>query len=184
MLATIISLDAAILLFLQNCVRTDILNPIMVCITHLGDAGILWILTGVILLIKPKTRRAGFDLLVCVALAFVFNDLIIKPLVARPRPFNTISDLTILVQAPTSYSFPSGHTNASFAAAYALTRSFGKKGAWAYLAAVLIAFSRCYVGVHYPSDVVAGMIVGTLAAMLAWYLSKKFIRTDFVKKSE
>jgi undecaprenyl-diphosphatase len=184
MFEALMNFDSSALLFIQETLRSDFLNGIMRVVTHLGDNGYIWILLGIILFIPPKTRRSGFDLLVCLALAYVLNDLIIKPLVARVRPFDVIDGLTILVKAPSSYSFPSGHTNASFAAAYALTRAFGKKGAWSYILAVLIAFSRCYVGVHYPTDVLAGMAVGTASALLAYWLSKKYVKTNFVRKSE
>lgn len=184
MIDAIMNFDSAVLLFIQETLRTDFLNGIMPVITHLGDSGFIWILLGIVLLFPPKTRRSGFDLLVCLALAYVFNDLILKPLVARARPFDALEEITILINAPSSFSFPSGHTNASFAAAFALTRAFGKKGAWSYILAVLIAFSRCYVGVHYPTDVMVGMIVGTASAALAYWFSKKYIKTNFVKQAE
>lgn len=184
MIEAITNLDLSILLFIQENLRSDLLNSILSFITHLADNGYIWIAVGLILLFPKKTRRAGVFMLICLALAFVVNDLAIKPLIARIRPYDLCGELSILVRPETSFSFPSGHTNISFAAAYALTRAFGKKGAWAYLPAALIAFSRCYVGVHYPTDVLAGMIVGTLCAALAWYLANRFIKTDFVKKSE
>ena len=184
MLETISAFEITILLFIQENLRCDFLNGVLSFITHLADNGYLWIAVGLILLIPKKTRRGGVDLLLCLALAFIVNDLVLKPLVARVRPYDAYSALSILVKPEISYSFPSGHTNVSFAAAYALTRCFGKKGAWSYVLAVLIAFSRLYVGVHYPTDVLGGMVVGTLCALLAYYLSKKYIKTDFVKKAQ
>ena len=85
---------------------------------------------------------------------------------------------------PGGSSFPSGHTNASFAAAFALAKGFGKKGAWAYLVAALIAVSRLWVGVHYPTDVIAGAVCGTLCAWLAWTLSHKYISPNFLEPHE
>lgn len=181
MLETIQSFDAGALLYIQDYLRCPLMNGIMVFITRLGNSGFIWILTGVVLLFPKKTRRGGVDLLICIAFAFVLNDLVLKPIIARPRPFESIESLRILITAPSSYSFPSGHANASFAAAYALTRAFGKKGAWAYVLAVLIAFSRCYVGVHYPSDVLAGMAVGTLCAALAYALSQRCKAPGFIE---
>lgn len=184
MLEAIQNFDVSVLLSIQEHLRVPFLNGIMPMITRLGDSGFIWILLGVILLFPKKTRRGAVDMLLCLALAFVINDLILKPLIARARPFYSIDELTTLINAPASFSFPSGHTNASFAAAFALTRIFGRKGTWSYVLAVLIAFSRCYVGVHYPTDVLAGMVVGTSSAAAAYWLSRRFIKTDFVKKTE
>lgn len=182
MFEAIQNLDSNALLGIQEHLRVPFLDIIMPFITKLGNCGFIWIMLGIILLFPKRTRRGAVDMFLCLALAFIFNDLVLKPLIARARPFNVISELTILVTAPNSYSFPSGHTNAGFAAAFALTRAFGKKGAWAYVLAILIAVSRCYVGVHYPTDVLAGMAVGTLAAAIAYWLSRKYIKTDFIKK--
>lgn len=155
----------------------------MVFFSKLGNIGFIWIFTGLLLLISKKTRRGGFDLLICLIAAYIVNDLIIKPLVARPRPYDTIEVLQILVKPLSSYSLPSGHTNFSFAAALALTLAYGKKGALAYIPAVLIAVSRCYVGVHYPSDVLLGMLCGTLVALAVYLLLQKYIKTDFIRKN-
>lgn len=184
MLEAIQSFDAGILMYIQENLRSTFLNGFMEVITKLGDLGFIWVLLGIILLFPEKTRRGGFDMLLCLAFAFVVNDLVIKSLVARPRPFVTVDGLNILITAPGSFSFPSGHANSSFACAFALTRAFGKKGAWAYLPASLIALSRCYVGVHYPTDILLGMAVGTLCAALIYFLSRRYIHSDFRRKSK
>lgn len=163
------SLDSAILLFIQENLRADWLDPIVLFITRLGDAGIMWIFLGLALLFFKKTRRGGLLMLLSLLGAFILNDLILKPLIARPRPFDMIPELVSLVHEG-SFSFPSGHTSSSFACAMALTLAFGKKGAWAYLPASLIALSRCYVGVHYPTDIIAGMIVGSAMSFLVFKL--------------
>lgn len=163
-------LDQNILLFIQEHIRLGWLNPIMVVITHLGEAGIMWIVLGLVMMFFKKTRRGGLIMLICLAFAWVINDFVLKELFARARPFNTIEGLTILVKAPGSFSFPSGHSNASFACALALTMLYGKKGAWSFIPAALIALSRCYVGVHYPTDILTGAIVGTLLSLAAYKL--------------
>lgn len=180
MMGAIQNFDASVLLYIQDYLRTPFWNTFFVIFSRLGDSGILWTALGLALLFPEKTRRHGFDVLLCLAAAFLISDCIIKPLVARPRPYNMIDGLTILVAPLSSYSFPSGHTNASFAAALALTLAFGKKGAWAYLFAALIAVSRLWVGVHYPTDVLCGALGGTLWAWFAWILSHKYIRADFL----
>lgn len=182
MIDIIQNFDASALMYIQDFIRLPFLNAIMVFFSTIGNLGLLWIALGLVLLFPKSTRRGGFDLLVCLAIAYIINDLVIKELVARSRPYETIEELKILVSPLSSYSFPSGHSVSSFASAMALTLAFGKKGAWAYIPATLIAFSRCYVGVHYPSDVLAGMIVGTLIAYGVYMLLKKFIKTDFNKK--
>lgn len=178
------SFDTAALLYIQDFIRTPILTAIMVFLSKLGNAGLIWIFTGLLLIISKRTRRGGFDLLICLIAAYIVNDLVIKELVARVRPYETIQGLSILVAPESSYSFPSGHTSSSFAAAFALTRAYGKKGALAYIPAVLIAVSRVYVGVHYPSDVLAGMIVGTVVALAVYMLLQKYVKTDFIRKNK
>lgn len=174
--------DTNALLYIQDFLRVPFLNSVMVFFSLIGNAGLLWIFLGLVLLIPKRTRRGGFDMLICLLAAYIINDLIIKELVERARPYDTIESLNILVKPLSSYSFPSGHANSSFAAALALTLSFSGKGAWAYIPAALIAFSRCYVGVHYPSDVFVGMLVGTLVAFVVYKLLHKFVKTDLIKK--
>lgn len=166
MLQAIQSADEYIMLFLQDNVRTAVLNAIMIFVTTIGNTGAVWLILGAVMLIPKKHRRSGLTLLACISLCWIFNDLILKNIIARPRPFMTIESLTLLVGEPSSWSFPSGHSCSSFASAYALTKCFGKKGAWSYVLAALIALSRPYVGVHYVSDIIVGAIVGTIGAIL------------------
>ena len=174
--------DTNALVYIQDFIRTPFLTAIMVFFSRIGNSGILWIVTGLVLLIPKRTRRGGFDVLICLAAAFLINDYVLKVLVARVRPYDVINGLTILVPPESSFSFPSGHTNSSFAAALALTLAFGKRGALAYIPAVLMAFSRCYVGVHYPSDVLVGMLVGTLVSLAVYLLLRRYIKSDFIRK--
>lgn len=184
MIGAILNFDEAALLFIQETLRCTFLTPIMIFITRLGDTGFIWILLGLALLFPKKTRRGGFDMLICLLVAFIINDLMLKDWIARIRPYEVIEGLDILIAPETSFAFPSGHTNSSFACAMALTLAFGKKGAWSYVLAVLIALSRLYVGVHYPTDIIGGMIVGTLSACITYYLLKRFLKTDLVRKDK
>lgn len=184
MMQAIQGFDTSVLLYIQDFLRTPFWNMFFVIFSRLGDGGILWIALGLALLFPEKTRRRGFDMLVCLAFAALVTNCILKPWVARPRPYNTIDGLTILVPPLSDWSFPSGHTNASFAAAFALTKGFGKKGAWAYLFASLIALSRIWVGVHYPTDVLAGALCGTLCAWIAWVVSHRYIKPGFLAPQE
>lgn len=166
----ILAFDQNALLFIQEHWRFDWLNPILVAVTHFAESGIGWIILGIILMFFSKTRRGGLIMLFCLLGAWLVNDFVLKEIVARARPYDVVEGLSILVPKLSSTSFPSGHTNASFACAFALTMVFGKKGAWSYLLAAVIAFSRCYVGVHYPTDVLAGMIVGTVMSFAVYKL--------------
>lgn len=185
MTQAITALDGSILLFIQEHLRLPVLTPIMKLASWLGDGGLLWIAAAVILLILPRTRRGGLDTALCLALASAVNNLLLKNLVARPRPYVTFAELETLVEPLASYSFPSGHACSSFAAAFAIAWAFrGKGGAWAYLPASLIALSRIYVGVHYPTDILAGALVGTLCAWAVCALTRRFIKSDLITRRE
>lgn len=176
MISPITQLDGSILLFIQEHIRTPALDWLMKLASAVGDSGIIWILLGLALLIWKKTRRGGLDTLLSLAASTAVNNLIIKPLAARPRPYLTFEELEVIIKPLTSYSFPSGHACASFAAAFALSHAFKKHGgAWAYVPAAIITLSRIYVGIHYPTDIIAGAILGTVAAWLVCKLSKKYI---------
>ena len=183
MLEALLNLDGGILLFIQEYIRNPILNPIVVFITSLGDEGLIWIAATVLLLIPKKTRKIGVMSGLALLGSLIINNNIIKNIVARPRPYTRLEDLTILIPKPGEYSFPSGHTSSSFAAGVVFFRNLPKKwGVPALVLAILIGLSRMYVGVHYPTDVLAGMIVGTLLAIGAEYLVLKGIEIWKKKK--
>lgn len=158
------NLDAAIVLFFQENLRSALLDPIMLFVTTIGEVGAVWLLTGLVLLLFKKTRRGGLVMLLSLLLGFVLNNLIIKNLVQRPRPYVSWPEISSAVGAVSEWSFASGHATSSFACATALALCFGKKGALAYILAVLIAVSRVYIGVHYPTDILAGAVIGALCA--------------------
>lgn len=166
-------IDASILLFVQEHIRCAFLDPVMKFLSLVGEAGAVWIVLGVVLLISPKTRKGGFFMLLCLLLGFLLNNILIKNLVQRPRPYAAIPELWSVVGEVSEWSFPSGHTCSSFACAAGLTMAFGKKGAWAYIPAALIAVSRIYLGVHYPTDILGGTLVGTLAAGAVYLIVKR-----------
>lgn len=163
--------EGEFLLFLQNSVRMPVLDTIFLFITRLGDAGVIWIALGLALCLPKKTRKTGVTVLLALLLMLVVNDLILKNIVARTRPYEVIEGLQSLDGVKRDYSFPSGHTASSFAAVGVMLQRLDKK--WsipALILAILIAFSRLYVGVHYPSDVLGGLVVGVLLSLLAVYL--------------
>ena len=177
MLETLLNLDGGFLLFLQESVRNPILDNIMIFITSLGNGGMIWIAATILLLIPKKTRKAGIMSAVALLGSLIINNNIVKNIVQRPRPFVTFTDLQIIIPTPSEFSFPSGHTSSSFAAAAVFYRHLPKKlGLPAVILAGLIGFSRLYVGVHYPTDVIAGVLMGILLSYLAEYLVNLFVK--------
>jgi undecaprenyl-diphosphatase len=178
------NIDSAVVLFVQNNLRGGLLDAVMVFFTTLGNAGLIWIFSAFVLLFTKKHRYRGFLILMCVGVAFAVNNLLIKNLVMRPRPYETLTALTALVKYPVGYSFPSGHACSSFAAAFAVTRGYGKRGAWIYVVATIIAVSRVYVGVHYPTDVLVGAVIGTAAAAGTYVFADRHLKLpDFMHKN-
>ncbi len=152
-------LDLYILDWVQEHLQCSFLDTVMPWITSLGNSGVVWIILALVLLLIPKTRRLGGVVTAALLIDLLLCNLMIKPLVARARPF-TLREVELLIAAPTDYSFPSGHTAASFAATAALF--FSKNKGWipALVLSVIIAFTRLYLYVHYPSDVLCGALLG------------------------
>jgi len=169
--------EGAFLLWVQQTLRGAELNAIMTEFTHLGDGGMLFLITAVGLLCFPRTRRAGATALVALALGGLCTNVVLKHLFARPRPWLDVAGLLPLVEEGDPNSFPSGHTCAAFAFAAAvqtaLPQRWGRVLAWC--AAVLMGISRLYVGVHYPTDVLAGAVVGALCGLAAAVLCRRFL---------
>lgn len=159
--------------FLQT-IHTPLLDKILAFITSLGNAGIIWIVLAVVLLILPKTRKTGIIVAAALLMDLILCNLILKNLVARVRPYDVNTAIAILIKKPLDFSFPSGHTAASFAAMTALFLAKMKK-AWiaTLVLAVLIAFSRLYFYVHYPTDVLGGAVVGILSGIIGYAIVEK-----------
>lgn len=174
----LIALDGQILLWIQEYVRQDWMNGFWTAITRLGDGGWFWIALSLVLLCFKRTRKAGAAGLLALALGALITNVALKNLVARIRPYEVVNGLVCLIEKQKDFSFPSGHTCASFAAAAAYYKILPKRyGVSALVLAALIAFSRLYVGVHYPTDILGGLAVGLFAAWvalkLAEYIGKK-----------
>lgn len=157
--------EGEVLLWMQDFLRVPLMDAFFVFYTRLGNAGLVWIVLSVLMLCFKRTRRAGMTGLLALAVGFVLTNLAIKPLVGRVRPWLTVEGLTALVAEHDPHSFPSGHTCAAFAAACAwrwyLPKGWGNA---ALVCAVLMGFSRLYVGVHFSTDVLAGALIGVLSA--------------------
>ncbi len=165
--------DASALLWIQENLRNTFFDAVLPLYSTMGDAGLLWMALSALMLCFPKTRKAGLLALCAMALGLICNNLILKHLVARQRPWLVVENLLPLLEAPDPLSFPSGHTCAAFAAAGIWCRTLPGKGlrAIALLLAVLMGVSRLYVGVHFPTDVLAGMVVGLFCSWVVWRLA-------------
>lgn len=166
MLDTFLSLDTALFLWIQDTFRLLWLDPIVAIYTQIGNVGILWIIISLALLVKKSTRIYGAASILALLFGLLYTNIIIKPLVERARPWVAIEGFIPLIYSSDPHSFPSGHTCAAFAASVAWLRTAPRH--WlpkvGLIAAILMGLSRLYVGVHYPSDVFVGAIVGTFAA--------------------
>ena len=157
-----------------HSLHTPILDKIMQLITHLGDAGIIWIILTIVMILIPKTRKSGVIMAAALIVDVILCNVILKNLIARVRPYDVNTAVQVLVAKPKDFSFPSGHTAASFASVTALYLA-GEKKLWkpALALAILIAFSRMYLYVHYPTDILGGVIFGSLSAWIGYQCSKK-----------
>lgn len=168
------SIELNILDFIQK-IRTPLGDVLMCTITKLGNVGILWILLTLTLLLIPKMRKTGIILATALVIDVILCNGILKNIVARTRPFDINTSIALIIEKPLDFSFPSGHTAASFAAVSALYFS-GAKKLWkiSFGIACLIAFSRMYLYVHYPTDILGGMIVGGFAGYIGYRLCHLF----------
>lgn len=164
------NVELSILNWIQS-LRTPIGDFIVPLITKLGNMGMIWILLTVVLMIPKKTRRSGAILLAALCVDLILCNGILKNLIGRIRPCDVNSQVQLLIARPHDFSFPSGHTASSFAAVAALYLA-GEKKLWkpALALAVLIAFSRLYLYVHYPTDIIGGVVVGLAAGYIGYRL--------------
>ena len=170
----LLKLDGQILLWIQENLRFPIFTEFFTRFTLLGDHGALWIALGILLFVPKKTRKAGILVFASLLGSLIVNNLFLKNIVARTRPYEEVEGLKLLIAPQWDYSFPSGHTGSSFAAAVAMLLTLpGKYSVPALVIAALIAWSRLYVGVHYPTDVLAGMITGILIPIVIYAVMQK-----------
>lgn len=170
------TLDWTILNGIQDLLKSDFMDIIMPKITMLGNAGFIWIAIGICLLMTKKYRKCGLLVLAGLLIGLIIGNGIVKNLVARPRPCWLASSFELLIKCPQDFSFPSGHTQSSFIAATILTMCNKKWGIAAIPLAILISFSRLYLYVHFPSDVLGGMIMGVMIGSVTFIVSKKIIK--------
>lgn len=180
--------DLPILEWIAATLWNPFLDAVMPLITVLGDAGIFWIAVSVVLIFIPKYRRAGLSMGIALLMGVVVCNMLMKPLIGRIRPYDYQlqhfgKTIELLIATPHDFSFPSGHTLASFEAATALLIHDKKLGIPAMVLAVLIAFSRMYLYVHYPTDVLFSVAMGIGFAFLATFFVKKGMDAWEAKKA-
>lgn len=165
-----ISFDLPVLDWIQANMQSGFMDKFMPFITKFGDHGTFWMIVAALLFLFPKTRKTGLGMAIAMMLGLLVCNVTLKPLVARIRPYDLQEELGVTIQLlgerMHDFSFPSGHTIASFEAAVVMLKNSKKLGIPAMILAVLIAFSRLYLYVHYPTDVIASVLLGTLFALI------------------
>ena len=180
-----VSFDLPILI--QANLQSGFMDVAMPLITLLSEDGIFWMILATILLLFPKQRRTGLGMWLALAMGLVICNMILKPLVGRMRPYDfqeLYNGVTIklLIDGLSDNSFPSGHTIAAFEACIALLCGNKKLGVPAVIMAFLVAFSRLYLYVHYPTDVIASIVLGSILAVIGYWLAGKIVKP--VKKGK
>ena len=157
-------------LYALQDINNPVLDKVMVFVSALGNAGIFWIAVGLLLLITKRYRRGGAQMLVAMAVTFIIGNLILKNLVARERPCWIDREVQLLMASPSDYSFPSGHSMNGFAGSVSLLCIDKRIGIPAVILAAVIAFSRLYLFMHFPTDVFAGIVIGLVIALITNYV--------------
>lgn len=168
--------ELRILDFITDKLSSPFLDKIMPIITLFGEHGIFWIALTLVLLAFRKTRPLGLSMAISLSLGYICGNLIVKNVVARIRPYEYRSELSLLVSKLSDFSFPSGHSLASFEAATCIFIRYKKWGIAALVLATMIAFSRLYLYVHFPSDVLAGIILGVLFGIIGSMIVDKIFK--------
>lgn len=179
--------------FLQS-LRTPVGDKIFCAITHLGDLGIVWLILIIVFLIFKKYRKLGLTALTSILLELIICNAVIKNLVARTRPFDINTSVELLIKRPDDFSFPSGHAGASFAVTFAMLfvllwhskenriitlneRTIVRRiTIVSFVVAILISFSRMYLYVHYPTDILGGLVLGLISGFVSVILMTKVFK--------
>ena len=174
MIDYITQIDFSILAFIQENLKCELMDHLMVFFSLIGEAGLVWFMIAVPMLFFKKTRTCGVVMILSMGIVLLLGEFGLKNVFCRVRPCNVNKGIEMLVERPSSYSFPSGHTSSSFAAATSVFLYHKKAGICTLTLAFLIGFSRLYNYVHFPTDVLAGMLFGIITAIFVYHLFKRY----------
>ncbi|MBP7901986.1 MAG: phosphatase PAP2 family protein [Spirochaetes bacterium] len=166
--------DYAVLMLIRDNLQSAIGGRFFVCVSQAGNSAMIWMISAFIFLFFKKTRPAALMVAVVYIFELIIVEVILKDIVERPRPFAAYG-FDLLIQPPPSFSFPSGHAASSFSSAVIFYHFIGRKAYPFIAAAFLISFSRIYLMVHYPSDVIAGALLGILTAFCAVRIYERLV---------
>lgn len=165
---TLTEIDWSILYFIQDHLICPLLDAVMPFVSTISELGAVWVAAGILMIITKKYRRQGILIIFTIAMAALIGSVYLKPAIARFRPCWIDTGVRLLVDSPKDYSFPSGHASSCAAAAYILMKTDKRFGCAAVLFAGTVIFSRLYLFVHFPSDVLAGAVLGIALAAVIW----------------
>lgn len=168
--------ELAVLDLIQSYIANPVLDKIMIFFTYMGEAGAVWIAIALIMLFSKKYRRYGITMILTLLAGLLIGNIILKPSIARIRPCDINTAVQLLIPRPLDFSFPSGHALSSFGAATVVFYANKKLGLLAYITASVIAFSRMYLYVHFPTDILAGMLIGIVIAVIINKLTQQYLR--------
>ena len=180
---SILQFDHSVIFYVHEHLVYSFLTPIMAILSKITSNGALWILIALLLMIQKKYRVLGVAIIIALGFVFIIGDQGLKPNVARLRPFVDFPNVTVPLESAlpkaTSFSFPSGHSFGSFASAMTIYLGLSQiapqkryLGILALVLSVVVAFSRVYLFVHYPTDVLTGLVLGIIVGFIAWKLAR------------
>lgn len=176
--------DFPVLYFIREHLSNSFFDFLMPLFSFITEGGVVWFAVALVFIfvpqIKKKYRACGIMMIIAMAAAFLCSEIVLKNIVCRVRPCYIDTTINMLVDRPTGYSFPSSHASSSFASATIIFLNNKKIGGFALILALLIAFSRLYLFVHFPTDVFAGMVIGILFAIFTYYIYVKKYKPGFI----
>lgn len=168
------SFEFEIMKYVHNLLQNDFMDFFMTAISVIGNGGAVWIVLTLILLSIKKYRRLGLKMTVGLIAGLILGNIVLKNLIARPRPCWIFDNIDMLIAIPKDFSFPSGHTLASFTSAFILLAEHKRMGVPALIVAILMAFSRMYLFVHFPTDIIGGVILsGIICVVVKIFIKEK-----------
>lgn len=177
--------DFPVLYFIREHFSNPILDFLMPILSFITEGGVIWFIIALILIFVPrfkaKYRACGIMMIIAMAAVFISSELVLKNIVCRVRPCYIDTSVELIVNSPGGYSFPSSHSCSSFAAATVIFLNNKRVGLFALLFAGAVAFSRLYVFVHFPTDVLAGCLLGVLFACITCCIQKKLLQRHITK---